>query len=236
CRIMYLEIRFCHDVTISYFEDILKKCLILNNSFVNEISFIIKFNNDLYDFLKNNNLGINKFLNIQFHSCSYDSNSQLDNVMFTFTSNKLSIPLSCGIIRKNNFVYSNNFYLESQNHNTCLNKKISIDKDGNIKNCPSMKNIYGNIRNTTLSEVLIIPEFRSFWKINKNEIDVCRDCEFRHICTDCRAYIENPANIYSKPLKCGYDPYTNLWTEWSTNPLKATVIEEYNLQTIINPS
>ncbi|OXA87683.1 grasp-with-spasm system SPASM domain peptide maturase [Flavobacterium hercynium] len=233
---MYLEIRFCHDVTISYFEDILKKCLILNNSFVNEISFIIKFNNDLYDFLKNNNLGINKFLNIQFHSCSYDSNSQLDNVMFTFTSNKLSIPLSCGIIRKNNFVYSNNFYLESQNHNTCLNKKISIDKDGNIKNCPSMKNIYGNIRNTTLSEVLIIPEFRSFWKINKNEIDVCRDCEFRHICTDCRAYIENPANIYSKPLKCGYDPYTNLWTEWSTNPLKATVIEEYNLQTIINPS
>lgn len=36
-------------------------------------------------------------------------------------------------------------------------------------------------------------------------------CEFRYICIDCRAYLVAPENIYSKPQKCGYDPFTNKW-------------------------
>ena len=47
--------------------------------------------------------------------------------------------------------------------------------------------------------------------INKDLIDVCKDCEFRYICTDCRAYIQDKNNIYSKPAKCNYDPYNAEW-------------------------
>jgi len=40
---------------------------------------------------------------------------------------------------------------------------------------------------------------------------VCQDCEFRHICTDCRAFIKDSNNIYSQPAKCGYNPYIAKW-------------------------
>jgi hypothetical protein len=53
----------------------------------------------------------------------------------------------------------------------------------------------------------------------KDQIDVCKDCEFRHIRTDCR--IRRNDNIYSKPtLKCGYSPYTNEWEDWSTQSIE----------------
>jgi len=128
-----------------------------------------------------------------------------------------------------------NYYkvIESLNHNSCLNKKLSIDKDGNIKNCPSMPQSFGNIKETKLEEALNNPNFKKYWNITKDQIEVCKDCEFRHICTDCRAYIEDPDNQYSKPLKCGYNPYTNIWEEWSTNPLKQKAIEYYGMQELV---
>lgn len=139
----------------------------------------------------------------------------------------------CGIVNSEYFYSNINLFSESQHHNTCLNKKISIDKYGNIKNCPSMVKSFGNIKDTTLEEALNHPDFKKYWNITKDQIEVCKDCEFRHICTDCRAYIEQPDNQYSKPLKCGYNPYTNVWEEWSTNPLKQKAIEYYGMQDLV---
>ncbi len=136
----------------------------------------------------------------------------------------------CGIINEEYFYSNIKLFSESQYHNTCLNKKLSIDKNGNIKNCPSMHESFGNIKDATLKEVLNKANFKKYWNITKDQIDVCKDCEFRHICTDCRAYIENPDNINSNPLKCGYDPYTNQWTEWQTNPLKQNGIGFYGIE------
>jgi SPASM domain peptide maturase of grasp-with-spasm system len=135
----------------------------------------------------------------------------------------------CGRISARYFVSNLNFFTESQHHNTCLNRKISIDKNGNIKNCPSMTESYGNIANITLQEALNHPDFKKYWNIKKDQISVCKDCEFRHICTDCRAYVENLEDIYSKPLKCGYNPYTCEWEDWSTNPLKEKAMKHYGL-------
>jgi len=75
-----------------------------------------------------------------------------------------------------------------------------------------------------------LPLCQKYWKLSKDQIDICRECEFRYVCTDCRAYIEDPENIYSKPLKCGYDPATNQWQEWSENPLKHKTISFYKLK------
>src|SRR5690606_41800509 len=118
-------------------------------------------------------------------------------------------------------------------HNSCLNRKISIDAEGNIKNCPSMSESFGNVQDTSLLEAIEKPGFKKYWNITKDKIHVCKDCEFRYICTDCRAYINDPADILSKPLKCGYNPYTGEWSEWSTNPLKQKAIEYYGMQTLV---
>ncbi|MBK7589663.1 MAG: grasp-with-spasm system SPASM domain peptide maturase [Bacteroidetes bacterium] len=142
-------------------------------------------------------------------------------------------PISCGRVSTAYFQANTSLFTESQHHNTCLNRKISIDINGDIKNCPSMAKSYGNIRDTKLIDVVNNPEFQKVWHIKKDEITKCRDCEFRHICTDCRAYIENPEDQYSAPLKCGYNPYTCEWEEWSTNPLKQQAIDYYGMREIV---
>jgi SPASM domain peptide maturase of grasp-with-spasm system len=135
----------------------------------------------------------------------------------------------CGIIHPNYFIANRVLFLESQHYNTCLNRKISIDVNGNIKNCPSMQEHFGNILTTDIEEVFNNINFRKLWEIKKDNIETCKDCEFRHVCSDCRAYIDEPENIYSKPLKCGYSPYTNEWEDWSKNDLKEKTIKYYNL-------
>ena len=141
--------------------------------------------------------------------------------------------ISCGCISNNNFNLTSSSYIESLDHNSCLNRKISIDAEGNIKNCPSMRESFGNIIDTTLVEAIEKQGFKKYWNINKDKIHVCKDCEFRHVCTDCRAYVENPEDILSKPLKCGYNPYTSEWSKWSTNPLKQKAIDFYEMRDII---
>jgi SPASM domain peptide maturase of grasp-with-spasm system len=139
----------------------------------------------------------------------------------------------CGTIYERDMVSNISLFTESQHHNTCLNRKISIDVEGNIKNCPSMAQSFGNIRDTTLQEALEHPDFKKYWNVKKDQISVCQDCEFRHICTDCRAYLENPEDMYSKPLKCGYNPYTAEWEEWSTHPMKQKAIDYYGMQELV---
>lgn len=122
----------------------------------------------------------------------------------TYTSSMLTNE-TCGKIDKDFFTTNIGFFTESMQANNCLNKKITIDKYGNIKNCPSIKNIYGNILTDKLASVLENPIFQSYSKIKKDEIEVCKDCEFRYVCSDCRAHIDN---IYNKPQYCNYNPYT----------------------------
>lgn len=44
--------------------------------------------------------------------------------------------------------------------------------------------------------------------IKKDDIEICKDCEFRYICTDCRVQVDHK---YARPNTCIYNPYTNLW-------------------------
>ena len=61
--------------------------------------------------------------------------------------------LHCGVVKPFYFKTTIFLFTESQHHNSCLNRKISIDTEGNIKNCPSMPQSFGNIRDTTLEHV-----------------------------------------------------------------------------------
>lgn len=163
---------------------------------------------------------------IHIYGSPYSKNINVKSTEFhtltilTYSTDNVDIT-SCGKISEAFLSPNLEIFTESQKHNTCLNRKISIDVNGEIKNCPSMVKSYGNIKDTTLKEAIEKVGFKDVWYIHKDQIEVCKDCEFRHICTDCRAYIQDPNNIYSKPAKCSYDPYTATWGEENPtdNPL-----------------
>jgi len=226
----YLELRCYHHLDIDVFKHILE-CA--TGSTIISINCILSFDetlsDEVLDMLCNQ---YSRITGITIHSAPYNKSMLSGNavVPVTFLQQKIVSPHCCGKITPDYFSSYIETFTESLAYNSCLNRKISIDTEGNIKNCPSMKESFGNIRDTTLQEALNKPGFKKYWNITKDQISVCKDCEFRYICTDCRAYLEDPSDIYSKPLKCGYDPYTCTWEEWSTHPIKQQSIAYYGLQ------
>jgi SPASM domain peptide maturase of grasp-with-spasm system len=206
-----VEIRFYNSVLLEEIEKILFS---FHDTSVENIRIYLP-----YYFIENS--VIQKFLlrNMKIdYICFHSSNDykiqklhQHSSTKVFYTKQIISNNSHCGLIIPEYFACNLSTFTESQKHNTCLNRKISIDVEGNIKNCPSMSKSYGNVRDTTLKDAVEKPGFKDMWYIHKDQIEICKDCEFRHICTDCRAYIQEPDNIYSKPAKCSYDPYTATW-------------------------
>ncbi|MDR2127318.1 MAG: grasp-with-spasm system SPASM domain peptide maturase [Prevotellaceae bacterium] len=117
----------------------------------------------------------------------------------------------CGNVSPHYFRANREMLCESIKWNNCLNRKVCICKDGNIRNCTSMVQQFGNIETCDLKHVITQKTFTKLWNINKDKISVCHDCEFRYMCHDCRAFIKDSNNIYSKPLNCKYNPYETIW-------------------------
>lgn len=234
-----LENLMCRNIQFIAYEELeinqIKNILTLTkNSDFMSIELIVHYSEEIIKFIKDIDKYNFRVTELLIHN-SKNRNKTIDLASFpiTFLDYKINNFSHCGKIGNDYFSVNKEKVLESLNHNSCLHKKVSIDKDGNIKNCPALSNSFGNIHDTTLEQALNHKDFKKYWNITKDQIEVCKDCEFRHICTDCRAYLEDPKNQYSKPLKCGYSPYTNKWEEWSTNPLKQKAIEYYNMKDLV---
>lgn len=236
CR--HIQLRFYDEIDFNILQEILFE---INNSFIKSVEIILKHsesisNKFLSDWVSKNK----KIKSITIHSAIQNCIIKEEDYGFGIiveVKQEITNESHCGVIHHNYFNTMIESFTESQHHNSCLNRKLSIDVDGNIKNCPSMSQNFGNIKDTTLEAALNHPDFKKYWNVTKDMIDVCKDCEFRHICTDCRAYTERTqfdGDIdVSKPLKCGYNPYTNEWSEWSTNPLKEKAIEYYGMRDLV---
>lgn len=217
---LQLEYLGCKDVQIRFFcsvnyeklEHILNKA---EETRIRSIDIVVKdsyYQNDAQaiELIKK----LSKITSITIHS------SQTTGIVFNGyegakrvmrTSQIIDGASHCGVISPVYFSINIATITEGLLNNTCLNKKVSIDVNGHIKNCPSMSSSFGHISTTSLLEALESKGFKDMWSITKDQISICRDCEFRAICTDCRAFIQDSEDIYSKPAKCNYDPYTMLW-------------------------
>ncbi|WP_420574992.1 grasp-with-spasm system SPASM domain peptide maturase [Kordia sp.] len=210
----HIELRFFDEVSISFLENILEYS---SKSIINSITLIIKYTEELTQSelqeLAKNHMRVQSIL---LHSAPskkqlavIDKNSTATIVTHTDWIDSAS---HCGNIYMNDFVINQDTFLESQHFNSCLHKKIAVDVHGNIKNCPSMTTSYGNISEDSLLDCLKNEEFSKVWNISKDQIEVCKDCEFRHMCTDCRAFLGSDTSL-AKPKKCSYDPYKMEWSQ-----------------------
>lgn len=140
-------------------------------------------------------------------------------IFYPFTINDET---HCGAVSPAFFSVNMDLFMESKLFNNCLNRKLGIDKTGQIKNCPSLPESFGHCKDTRLIEAIEKADFQKRWHIRKEDISICRFCEFRYMCTDCRAYTADAEDPYSKPAKCSYDPFTATWqgevVKVNTNP------------------
>ncbi|MBE9466786.1 MAG: grasp-with-spasm system SPASM domain peptide maturase [Bacteroidetes bacterium] len=202
-----LQIRF---EKVCSLNDLKKIGLLLENTRILTVEIFIKYSEETtFETLIYLTDKFPRFQRIYIYNSLKNEMSSCSKIIFD--KKDINPSKDCGVISSHNFVINIETFTESQCFNTCLNRKISIDSKGYVKNCPSMQNDYGNISNTKLLDIVEKTNFKDYWTVNKDKIDVCQDCEFRHICTDCRAFIRDSKNIYSQPTKCDYNPYIALW-------------------------
>ena len=208
-----IQVRFFDPVDITIIEQILQ---LLQHSYIKSIELIMPympaFTKKYLNQLVEKNVRIKT---IALHSARRDelvregSGSGMENIIFL--KQQIDSHHHCGMINSIYFnIHEPRTFAEFRQFNSCLNRKIGIDENGDIRNCPSMKTSFGNIATHRLRDV-IDDHFKEVWGINKDQIETCRNCEFRYVCSDCRAHTTNPEDPFSKPEKCGYDPYKMEW-------------------------
>lgn len=216
-----LEELGCRDLQIRYyaetdFLDLNRIMSLLTFSRIKSVELIIKNSEGLsFENLEKLTQQHPRIRSIYVHSSTINKLARINQINgrgnIIYIEDVIDSSVHCGVINPTNFVINLPAFIESQKFNSCLHGKISIDATGNIKNCPSMNISFGQFGKTSLKDVSLRDEFTEIWDIGKEQIKVCKDCEFRHICSDCRAYTTDQYDPYSKPFKCGYDPYTAKW-------------------------
>ena len=214
----HVEIRFFDALPIDYVNEIVDA---LKDRIFSSVSIILKWDEklvrqDYYDLLTRNA----RITNLVIHSSLILNVADNYHNRLLFIEDELLDSSCCGQISFQSFRVNIDMFTESKNFNNCLNKKISIDTHGTIKNCPSDNLGFGNIESKTLNEALLDKDFTKKWGVTKDKVSTCKDCEFRYMCSDCRIYIEDGEDLLSKPSKCNYNPYTSTWEE-STSLLES---------------
>lgn len=97
--------------------------------------------------------------------------------------------------------------------NSCWHGRLSVSTDGTVYPCEFERNIvYGNVRQASLPDILAGEAVRRYWYLSFDHITLCRDCEYRFACRDCRpmAYAERGRMTDQNP-RCCYDPASGRW-------------------------
>lgn len=100
------------------------------------------------------------------------------------------------------------FFHLAQRYNPCWRGELAVAPTGAVYPCIFSRQLaVGNLNQESLS--MILERLRQrFWNITLDQVERCRDCEFRYACMDCRALSFNMRRgLYGGPVRCNYDPY-----------------------------
>lgn len=110
-------------------------------------------------------------------------------------------------------------FAQAHYYHSCLAGKITITSTGDVIPCMFARNLVcGNIRTSSLTEILDGEKLNQCWHITKDQVEKCKDCEYRYACYDCRCrpLIPGPDSAESWPdcsSGCSYNPYTGKWAD-----------------------
>lgn len=101
---------------------------------------------------------------------------------------------------------------------TCWAGRTAIAPNGDVFVCVGKREALGNVAANPLRPIAESDTMRSLWRITLDDVEGCRECEFRYACFDCRAF----ANLLTDDLRgrdptCPYDPKTGRWQHGEIN-------------------
>lgn len=95
--------------------------------------------------------------------------------------------------------------------NSCWQGKINITAQGFVSPCVMWSNDSSEAADLTkhnLSEIMATQMVPKYWSLSRDYLNVCKCCEYRYICPDCRPIARS---LETRGLRCCYNPYTGKW-------------------------
>lgn len=129
-----------------------------------------------------------------------------------FPTNKVIQTLA--LLTKPDFSTSEEQFYRHRYWNSCWAGKIAVTSSGEVMPCIFARgHTVSNIENG-LEEVIKSGGLQNLWKITKDQVEGCQDCEYRYACHDCRPLAEDTTgNLYAKNPRCNYNPLVGEWLE-----------------------
>jgi radical SAM protein with 4Fe4S-binding SPASM domain len=156
------------------------------------------------DFLKND-IGIKNIRVDMVRPIGCGIEKNLSPVIFSEKQKRVQPDFTkCGIDK---------FKIAINGHN-CFSKKTCISSTGNVFPCIMERDvILGNVLINGLGSILKNPLNDNIRGLSKDFIEICKDCEYRYCCFDCRPKAKKDAlgNLFAKPSNCSYNPYEGVW-------------------------
>jgi SPASM domain peptide maturase of grasp-with-spasm system len=208
--VMHLQIRHLNEGKFDFLTDLL---LELKDTRLKSIELILPFYPNYIDLSRSITKINRKVLLIYFYSAPEVKNvfkKDLPKIILTKDLEK-----SLHTQKSPNpkyFSVNMQLYMESIHHNTFYNRKIFIDRHGNLKNTLFGTSNFGHIDLIDISATVNSKDFQKYWLASKDETTVCRDCEFRYMCTDQRVP-EKTKEYWTHDTPCRYDPYSTTWVQ-----------------------
>jgi SPASM domain peptide maturase of grasp-with-spasm system len=116
---------------------------------------------------------------IIFYNSKFNKLILKDDQQIYFITKTLKDITKANVDRK--FLVNNiEFFYECQNYNPYYNKKVAINSKGEIKNCIKNKAVFGNLKDHSITEVVMTNQFQKFWHITHNQIVDIQNSELRY--------------------------------------------------------
>ena len=103
------------------------------------------------------------------------------------------------LLTKPNFRADRNSFTRNKHWNSCWAGKITVSATGDVIPCIFARNhVVSNIV-SGLEDAIYNDNLQTLWKITKDSVATCKDCEYRYGCSDCRPLSEDTyGNLYAK--------------------------------------
>ena len=188
-------------INISEKEFFIEKTGVFLDSLKNKEKYNIIIITEDVNFFKENKITIEK--NKKFKSISASRIINKNDLEDIISKEDLYVPAT-----------SINQYMYKNIYNTCLNGLITLSGNGDLSVCPLMPELkVGSVYNFDVA--LKYSNINKYWRLNKTNIDLCKECSLNSTCYDCRfiAYYL-------------FGDIKSMYTCNKVNQLKATIRED----------
>ncbi|MDX8554360.1 hypothetical protein MK851_12090 [Tenacibaculum sp. 1B UA] len=197
-----LQIRFFEESFKKFFVEVMKK---FNKSGIKVIELYIEDSINLKESILEELIRENLRVTVVIFSSKKEINLSKGNPESKIIYTRKKIDKRGEEIYDKRLLTSNTkFFCEAKNFNVGLNKKVCIDETGAFKNYISHEKIFGNVRDSKITDIIKLKEFKKKWRISNDMVEKCKDCQFRYMCLSNSDIKEEEGKII-KLNYCNYD-------------------------------